>query len=226
TGTSTGTGTGTSTGTGTGGGATQGPQPFTDEWAAYRALGDDYEAKRQFMADNPEFEAYYIEWGRGKYGDEFNVWWQGGGRSSGKTSSKAGSKVGQSWNQYWNEYRSLGSSAEKAAYLRTNPEFADYYAANYSNGERWWETAGTGRSLGSYGGYRSYGGGGGGGGGGGRRSIDFSNMPRIGAAEYNYNLMPQARNLESWRPADVNMQWLQAGANLRPRDLPRWRLRD
>jgi len=47
----------------------------------------------------------------------------------------------------------------------------------------------------------------------------------IPPAEYDRGLMPRGQGLQAWRPMDVQMQWLNAGANLRPDRLQRWRLR-
>ena len=57
---------GDSSGAGSGG-------DWSASWDGYRALGDDYTAKRQYMLDNPEFAAYY----KGKYGEEGEtMWWE------------------------------------------------------------------------------------------------------------------------------------------------------
>lgn len=53
---------------GEGGTGGSGSQQWSKFWDAYNAYGEDWEAKKQFMLDNPEFAKYYAD----RYG---NTWW-------------------------------------------------------------------------------------------------------------------------------------------------------
>ncbi len=106
---------------------------YADNWTEYKALGDDNKAKRQYMLDNPEFADYYGE----KYD---NRWWEESG---------PGTSGGQ-WGDEWDAYKALGNSAEKAQYMRDNPEFAAMYKDKY--GSAWWENYKGGRGGGGGGG--------------------------------------------------------------------------
>lgn len=147
------------------------------QWDEYFSL-ENSDEKAEYLRNNPEFaDAYYQNalekdptatrwWLSDETGDRnFGKSWTTG---DGRTYSASGSQIGK----WWDEYGSLGSTAEKAEYLRNNPDFAEYYyqyvKEKYGETEKWWETY-TGGS--GYSGRSSYSGGGGGGGGssGGRR---------------------------------------------------------
>ena len=194
---------------------------WSAHWDAYKALGDDYDAKRRYMAENPDFEEHYLATVRDQDGNPVNAWWKdgkgGGGKGSGADSD------GKPWGEYWDEYFDLPDSAAKAEYLRNNPEFAAYYAKNYSDGERWWENYGRGGS-----GYsrRYYGRGGGGGWSSG--GYDKPSYIDRGTPQHYYNLMARPQEMrrdlqvwpdrfpQSWQPQNINYGWLGAGDRIAP----------
>jgi len=150
-------------GTGKVTGADSEGRAWSEYWDEYRAFGDDYAKKGEYLRSHPEFAEYY----KARYLDEGEeAWWErdgggGTGGAGGKTDSQ-----GKSWSKYWEEYKGFGDdTTKKRAYLLANPEFAAYYKARYlEEGEQgWWEVpAGGTQAYSSWrGGY--YGGGGGGG---------------------------------------------------------------
>lgn len=185
---------GSSGGSGGGGGG----NAYSDNWDEYKALGDDNDAKRQYMLDHPEFAEYYV----GKYGED-SAWWLGEGGSD-----------GAEWSTNWDEYGALGDDYNaKKQYMLDNPEFAAYYKNKY--GSAWWEGGG-GRSGGYGGGGGSpWLGGGGGGGGGGY-------APRIDPRYMDRNLQDLRNVQQRWRPDYPNTDWLRAGDRIQPDPIRKW----
>jgi hypothetical protein len=73
--------------------------PWGKYWDEYNALGDNWQAKYEYMMANPEFAAYYIN----KYGKD--AWFLNYGKS--RTSASYGA-----YRSYYGGYRGGGSSWE------------------------------------------------------------------------------------------------------------------
>lgn len=114
-------------------------------WDAYNKLPNGTGAKGEYMRNNPDFAAYYLE----KYPDN-GAWWneEGSGSGSGKGSGKGGSNYtgdasDAQISKWWDEYRALGEDWDaKKQYMLDNPEFAAYYKSRGYGA--WWEDDGTG----------------------------------------------------------------------------------
>lgn len=182
-------------------------EDYSTNWDEYRALGEDWDAKKKYMQEHPEFAKYY----KGRYGKDA-AWWEEG---------NTGGKGSDAWDTNWDEYNALGDDfTAKKQYMLDHPEFAAYYKARYDNA--WWEETygGSGYFRRSYGGgYRSYGGGGGGGGGGG-----YSNPIRIDPRQMDRSLWEGPRFPQRpWVPySNVNPDWLMAGRDLQPEPIRKW----
>lgn len=167
-------------------------------WDQYRALGEDWEAKRQFMLDHPEFAAYYIS----LYGED-SAWWL----DERKGARPRADSQGRPWSEYWDEYFSLPDTAAKAAYLRANPEFAAYYREHYSDGEDWWtDYEERARRYGAY--ARRYGV-------GGWSSVDLESPMSARYVPYPASRGPRLDLLRPWQAPDLS-PWPRGLGELRP----------
>jgi hypothetical protein len=189
-------------------------------WDEYKALGDNNDAKRQYMLDNPEFAAYYTN----KYG-EGSDWWNNSGGYK-----EYGRGGGREWSKNYDEYESYGNDYEaKHRYMQNNPRFAAYEYARIKNKygeEPWWSQP---YSRPRTGGYSYYGGGGGGspwlgGGGGGSRS----QQPALPPAPVQPRFMSRELEVPSgrqgpWIPySNSNPEWLMSGRDIAPEPIRPW----
>jgi hypothetical protein len=195
---------------------------WSTNWDEYRAFGDDYNAKRQYMLDHPEFAEYYI----GRYGED-SAWWlegSGGGRRARSSGSYQGSSYAPGdWSANWDEYQALGEDWDaKKQYMLDNPAFAKYYKDRYGNA--WWENESTGRGPFVP---RSYGGGGGGGspwlGGGGSGGGGGGYAPRVDPRYMDRSLWESPGQQRQWIPySNPTPDWLRAGDRLAPDPIRKW----
>jgi hypothetical protein len=208
----------------TGGGGQWGPH-----YDALDALGDDFNAKRQYMLDHPEFAEYEAARILRKYGDNVPWWLEdyskryGSSKRFGKGSYGRDGGSGSEWSLNWDEYQGLGEDWDaKKQYMLDNPAFAKYYKDKYGNA--WWEDDGTGTVLrrafvpwvggGGGGGGSPWLGGGGGGGGGYAPRVDPRYMDRS---------LWDAPEYRPWIPySDPTPEWLRAGDRLAPEPIRKW----
>jgi len=88
-------------------------QKWSKNWDEYNGLGDDYDAKRKYLQDNPEFAAYL----ESRYGKD-GAWWKREykGRSGGGGGRSFSGRSGRSWGSqtdYSNLFPSIAAWAQR-----------------------------------------------------------------------------------------------------------------
>jgi hypothetical protein len=195
---------------------------------ALDALEGDFNAKRQYMLDHPEFAEYEAARILRKYGDNVPWWLEdyskryGSSKRFGKGSYGSDGGSGSEWATNWDEYQGLGEDWDaKKQYMLDNPAFAKYYKDKYGNA--WWEDDGTGTGMRRA--FVPWGGGGGGGGGspwlgggGGGGGYAPSVNPR-----YLDRSLWDAPDNRQWIPySNPTPDWLRAGDRLAPEPIRKW----
>jgi uncharacterized membrane protein YgcG len=123
-------------------------QRISGLWDGYLALEDeDWQGKRQYIADNPEFEQILKDRAdeRGKA-----YWWT---ESRGDVIERKGDgsivRHSRPTDEQWDAWNATDGSEEKLSYLNANPAFATYYLAMYQRKgyEPWWEVDENGKFI-------------------------------------------------------------------------------
>jgi hypothetical protein len=98
-------------------------RPWAEYWDEYRALGEDWDAKKAYMQANPEFAAYYIA----KYGDEA-AWWADENQTGGRG--------------FWQNVGGYGGGSGGGTFVNARPWLDEYrrmqgYRAPVDDSWRW-----------------------------------------------------------------------------------------